>query len=282
MIAAAHRLKEEGLAEPVLVTAETAGHSPRLPDYTGIYYQRRKSKGVTEETANEIARKPLYFAALMVAAGDADAMVGGSVFTTAETVRAALGAIGPAPGVETVSGAFLMIHHDARFGYEGAMTFADCAVVIDPSPTQLAEIAISAAATTRQVLETEPIVALLSFSTKGSARHSEVDKVTAALRLIGELEPGLESGWRTSIRRRDYSANRRLKSARIGCGRACQYGRISEPCSGKHRIQDRGASGRSGSDRAFVAGYGETGQRSVARVHGRGHLLHVGVTACQG
>jgi phosphate acetyltransferase len=192
VIAAAHRLKEERLAEPVLVTAETAGRSPRLPDYTGIYYQRRKSKGVTEETANEIARKPLYFAALMVAAGDADAMVGGSVFTTAETVRAALGAIGPAPGVETVSGAFLMIHHDPRFGYEGAMTFADCAVVIDPSPAQLAEIAISAAATTRQVLETEPIVALLSFSTKGSARHAEVDKVSAALRLIGEIEPGLK------------------------------------------------------------------------------------------
>ena len=192
VIAAARRLKDEGLAEPILLTPETVRGSPRLRDYALLYYPRRAAKGVTEETADEIAHKPLYFAALMVAAGDADAMVGGSVYTTSDTVRAALSAIGPASGVSTVAGAFLMIHPDPRFGYEGAMTFADCAVVIEPSPAQLAEIAISAAATTRQVLETEPIVALLSFSTKGSARHPEVDKIVAALQLIHELEPGLK------------------------------------------------------------------------------------------
>jgi phosphate acetyltransferase len=107
-------------------------------------------------------------------------------------VRAALTVIGPAPGVATVSSAFLMAHPDTSFGVEGVMTFADCAVVVDPSPSQLADIAISAASTTRQFLQTEPLVALLCFSTKGSARHPEVDKVVEALRIIRERAPELK------------------------------------------------------------------------------------------
>jgi phosphate acetyltransferase len=160
-------------------------------EYAAHYQKRRASKGVTEMEAEATARKPLYFAALMVAMGDAHGSVGGCVHTTAETIRAALTAIGPAKGLATISGAFLMAHPDPRFGAGGVMTFADCAVVVDPSPSQLADIAISAASTTRQFLETEPMVALLSFSTRGSARHAEVDKILEALRIVRERAPEL-------------------------------------------------------------------------------------------
>jgi phosphate acetyltransferase len=200
VIAAARRLKQEGLADPVLISnhivsgVETVDpfDSPRRREYAAFYQRRRASKGVTEEEADAIARKSLYFAALMVAIGEAHGSVGGCVCTTAETVRAALTVIGPAPGVATVSSAFLMAHPDTRFGVEGVMTFADCAVVVDPSPSQLADIAISAASTTRQFLQTEPLVALLCFSTKGSARHAEVDKVVEALRIVRERAPELK------------------------------------------------------------------------------------------
>jgi phosphate acetyltransferase len=196
---AARRLKEECLAEPVLISknavpgVETVdpADSPRLPDYAALFYQRRASKGVTEAEAGEIARQPLYFAALMVSMGEAHGSLGGCVCTTAETVRAALTAIGPAKGIRTVSGAFLMAHPDPRFGTEGVMTFADCAVVVDPSPAELAAIAISAAATTRRFLETEPLVALLSFSTKGSAKHPDAEKMVEALRILRERAPDL-------------------------------------------------------------------------------------------
>jgi phosphate acetyltransferase len=199
VIAAASRLQAEGLVEPVLISRNTSlgldsiypASSPRLPEYAAFYQRRRASKGVTLIEADVIARKPLYFAALMVASGDAHGSVGGCVYTSAETVRAALAAIGSAPGIQTVSGAFLMAHADSEFGADGVMTFADCAVVIEPSPLELAEIAISAALTTRRFLETEPRVALLSFSTKGSARHAVVDRVAEALRIVRERAPDL-------------------------------------------------------------------------------------------
>jgi phosphate acetyltransferase len=139
-----------------------------------------------------MARKPLYFAALMVAAGDADGSVGVAANGTAETVHAALHCIGLHPRARLVSGVFIMALQDRSQGHNGLMAFADCAVVIDPTSIELADIAIATAESTRVLLHTEPVVALLSFSTKGSARHPQVDTVVEALEMLRAREPDLK------------------------------------------------------------------------------------------
>jgi phosphate acetyltransferase len=202
VVEAAARLAREGVIRPVLIGTNPTGapegvvfidpgQSPQLSKYAAIYYERRRAKGVTQVEAAEIARRPLYFASLMVAAGDADGSVGGAVNSTAETVRAALHAVGPDPRARLVSSVFLMALQDRSLGHNGLMAFADCAVVIDPTAVQMAEIAIATAQTTRTLLNTEPAVALLSFSTKGSGKHKEVDKVVEALRIVQARAPEL-------------------------------------------------------------------------------------------
>jgi phosphate acetyltransferase len=152
----------------------------RRAELAEMLHQRRAHKGLTIEAALKALDDPLYFASLMVAAGYADGSIGGAVRTTADTVRAALHCIGAAPGLRTVSSAFIMVHPDPSWGDDGVMVFADCAVMPDPDPVQLAEIAISAADTYRSIVGGEPRVGLLSFSTKGSADHPLVAKVRDA------------------------------------------------------------------------------------------------------
>ena len=200
VLEAAARLAHDGVVRPVLIGPKPdkapegvefvdAAKSPLVNKYAALYYERRRAKGTTQVEAAEVAKKPLYFASLMVGAGDADGSVGGAVNSTAETVRAALHAVGPHPRARLVSSVFIMALQDRSQGHNGLMAFADCAVVVDPNATQLADIAIATAESTRVLINTEPRVALLSFSTKGSGKGPMVDKVVEAVKILQARAP---------------------------------------------------------------------------------------------
>lgn len=165
---------------------------PKMADYANLLFELRKAKGMTEEEAKKKARDPLYLGCLMIKAGDADGELAGARGTTADTIRPAFQILKTKPGCKIVSGAFLMITPAKHLGEEGVLVFADCAVNPNPNAEELAQIAISTAETARVLAGFEPRVAMLSFSTKGSAKHENVDKVTAALAMAKELAPDLQ------------------------------------------------------------------------------------------
>lgn len=164
---------------------------PRKADYAELLYQMRREKGMTMEEAGRLAEDPLYLGTLMIKAGDADGEVAGARNATGDVLRPAFQIVKTMPGISIVSGAFIMILQDQGFGENGILVFADGAVHPDPDEKQLAEIAVATAGTTRNILGFEPRIAMMSFSTRGSAQHPMVDKVVNATRIAREMDPTL-------------------------------------------------------------------------------------------
>lgn len=160
--------------------------------YSAILYELRKKKGMTEEEAAKKAQDPLFMGCLMIKGGDADAMVAGALSPTSAVLRAAFTVLKTKPGISVVSGAFIMLlPENCQYGEDHMLVFADCAVVPDPTAAELAEIAVATARTTKHIAGLDPCVAMLSFSTYGSASHERVDKVVEATKLARELDPTL-------------------------------------------------------------------------------------------
>ncbi len=211
LIAAAHII-EEGIADVIIVGDEekimdganwlevdlsdvkvvNPKTSEKFEEYVNILYETRKAKGMTEEKAREILlNDPLTFGVVMVKANDADGMVAGCCHATADTLRPALQILHTAPGVKLVSGFFILDVPDCKYGASGTFLFADCGLNQDPTAEELAAIADSSAKSFKTLVGAKPIIAMLSHSTKGSAKHPLVDKIVEATRIAHEQYPGL-------------------------------------------------------------------------------------------
>ena len=167
--------------------------SEKSAAYADLLYELRKAKGMTPEQATELVTKnPLYYGAVMLKAGDADGMVAGAINSTGNVLRPALQIIKTAPGIKVVSSCFIMELPDPKWGDNGVMIFGDCAVIPNPTAEELAAIAIASPASGKQLVDINPRVAMLSFSTKGSAKHENVTKVQEATKLAHELAPDLQ------------------------------------------------------------------------------------------
>ncbi len=199
VVEAARCWQTEGLGQAALVSSSpervlagdlellSSHDESRLAPLAERLWEHRRHRGLSLEQARELARQPLFHAGLMVASGRADAVVAGSIATTAEVIRAGLQTIGTAPGCDLISSFFLMQLVDGR-----TVTFADCAVVPQPDPNQLATIAITSAASHQRLTGEQPRVAFLSFVTRNSAAHADVDKVIAAVDLARKRSPALQ------------------------------------------------------------------------------------------
>ncbi len=214
MYAAAQQIVEQGLAKVVMLgnpdelrkkAAELAADiskveiidpatSPKLDAYVAALVELRKSKGLTAEEAKSLltAKDNLYYAGMMVRTGDAGGEVAGATGTTGNVLKAAFQTVGPAAGIKTVSSFFLMVTKTPSFGENGIILFADCAVNPNPDSQALAEIAVATARNCKAFLDVDARVAMLSFSTKGSASHADVDKVTKAIEIAQSIDPSLQ------------------------------------------------------------------------------------------
>ncbi len=214
MLFAAQKIVEQGLAKIIILgdadTVQTAARekginlsgveienpatSPRLPGYIDALVELRKSKGLSRQDAEKLLTDSdnLYFAGMMVRQGDAGGEVAGATSTTGNVLKAAFQTVGTAPGIKTVSSYFFMITKTPSFGENGIVLFADCAVNPNPDAQALAEIAVATARNCKSFLDVDARVAMLSFSTKGSASHADVDKVLAAIEIAKKIDPTLQ------------------------------------------------------------------------------------------
>lgn len=208
VLEAAHTVLAEGVAKIVLIgnseeiaknaqgldlskaTVVDPNNTDKLQSYIDQFVELRKSKGMTPEEARELLTKDYpYFGMMMVKAGDADGLVSGAIHSTSDTLRPALQILKTAPGTKLVSAFFLMVVPNCEYGADGAFVFADCGLNQNPNSEELAAIAGSSAKSFELLVEKEPVVAMLSHSTKGSAKHADVDKVVEATRIAKELYP---------------------------------------------------------------------------------------------
>jgi len=214
MLFAAQKIVEQGLAKIIIlgnpseiqavanakginlsgVEIDDPATSARLPGYIDALVELRKSKGLSREEAQKLLtdKDNLYFAGMMVRQGDAGGEVAGATSTTGNVLKAAFQTVGTAPGIKTVSSYFFMITKNSSFGENGILLFADCAVNPNPDAQALAEIAVATARNCKSFLDVEARVAMLSFSTKGSASHGDVDKVLAAIEIAKKIDPNLQ------------------------------------------------------------------------------------------
>ena len=190
ILAKADSLGLKNIGKATIIDPET---SEKTAKYTNLLYELRKSKGMTPEQAATLVKNPLYFGCLIIKNGDADGQISGALSTTGDTLRPALQIIKCSPGINCVSGAMLMITKTPQYGDNGVLVFGDIAVTPAPDANQLAQIAVCTARTAKSVAGiAEPRVAMLSFSTKGSAKHEVVDKVVEATELAKELDPEMK------------------------------------------------------------------------------------------
>lgn len=214
MLFAAEKIVEQGLAKIIIlgnaaevkavaadkginlngVEIEDPTTSPRLQSYIDAFVELRKSKGMTPEEAKKILtdKDNLYFAGMMVRQGDAGGEVAGATGTTGNVLKAAFQTVGTAPGIKTVSSYFFMVTKTPSFGENGIILFADCAVNPNPDAQALAEIAVATSRNCKSFLDVDARVAMLSFSTKGSASHGDVDKVLSAIEIAKKIDPSLQ------------------------------------------------------------------------------------------
>lgn len=186
------KAKELGLSNISEAQIVDPNNNPKTEEYAELMVELRKSKGLTKEQAYELLKDPLYLATVMIKNGDADGEVAGAANATGDVLRPAFQYVKTLPGISVVSGAFLMFLKDKEYGDNGLMVFADCAVHPDPTAKELAEIAVSTGKTTKAIAGIEPRIAMLSFSSKGSAKHPMVDKVREATELAKEMAPELK------------------------------------------------------------------------------------------